>query len=311
MALREGYAERVELAALVLLLYAAGTLAAGAVTVLVHRRITAQRTDPPPLRRTLVRALPIAAVTLSTLALLAIARVELELSAPPGTLRVEFVPRAEPGDPFGFTDMRNPNVRASEDTARDDPEMLVLAPELRRSNALARRVAVGLGLLVIALIAAAVWQAFARHRARRTRKHDEVDVTKAEQAAMHGALVATIDAMLADAEPRTAIIGAYARLLESLDAAGTGRLEHEAPVEHLQRALERMRVRPQPLHELIALFGIARFSTHRLTNEHRERALGALHAAAADIAAAAHDDALFDTATAGAPDAPRSFGVMR
>lgn len=312
MALREGYAERVELVALVLLLFAAGTLAAGAVTVLVHRRITAGRADPPPLRRTMVRALPLAAVTLSTLALLAIARVELELSAPPGTLRVQLVPRGEPGEPFGFTDTRNPTIRASEDTTGGDAEMLVLAPEPPRSNTLALSVAGGLAVLILALVAAAAWKAYARRRARRARQQDAIDVTEAEHAAVHGVLVATIDAMLADPEPRTAIIGAYARLLESLAAAGTGRLEHEAPVEHLQRALARVRVRPEPLRELIVLFEIARFSSHRLADEHRERALDALHAAATDITAAAHGAAFTDDAmTAYSAGDARSFGATR
>ena len=293
--LREGYAERVELVVFVLLLFGIGAIATVAVAMLVHRRTGARRAEP--LRATMVRALPLAAVTLSTLALLAIARIELELSAPPETLRVHLVPRGEPGGPFGFTDSRNPNVIASEDTTADDPVMLVLAPEPPTSNALARQVAAALGLLVLVLIAAAMWRAYAKRRAWRARAHADIDVSAAEQSALHGALVATIDAMLADPDPRTAIIGAYARLLDDFDAAGIGRLEHEAPMEHVQRALERVRVRPEPLRQLIMLFEIARFSSHRLAHEHREQALDALHAAAGDIAEAG-DITAAQTATA-------------
>jgi hypothetical protein len=120
-----------------------------------------------------------------------------------------------------------------------------------------------------------------------------------EQAALHDAMVETIDAMLADPEPRTAIIGAYARLLHSLADAGIGRHEHEAPLEHLRRALTRARVRPAPLRELIALFEIARFSSHPLSAAHREQALAALHAAATDLAAARAKTV--DTDPVGAP----------
>lgn len=95
-----------------------------------------------------------------------------------------------------------------------------------------------------------------------------------------------IDSMLADPDPKTAIIGAYARLLEGLAACDAARRDHEAPIEHLQRALSILPVGPRPLRQLTGLFEIARFSTHRLTESHRDQALDALHAASADLAAA-------------------------
>jgi hypothetical protein len=94
--------------------------------------------------------------------------------------------------------------------------------------------------------------------------------------------------MLADPDPSTAIIGAYARLLEGLAACDVGRREHEAPLEHLRRTLTILRVRPEPLRQLIGLFEVARFSTHSLTGSHRDQALSALRAAATDLAAYSH-----------------------
>lgn len=89
--------------------------------------------------------------------------------------------------------------------------------------------------------------------------------------------------MLSDPDPNTAVIGAYARLLEGLAASGARRQEYEAPVEHLRRALTRLHVRPGPVRHLVSLFEIARFSTERLTVKHRDEAIEALHQVASDL----------------------------
>ncbi len=89
----------------------------------------------------------------------------------------------------------------------------------------------------------------------------------------------SIDAMLTDADPRTGIIGAYARLLEGLGAAGIARRAEEAPLEHLRRSLEILQVPPAPLERLTELFVLARFSDHPMHEGHRLDALDALRAA--------------------------------
>ncbi|HEY3504412.1 MAG TPA: DUF4129 domain-containing protein [Actinocatenispora sp.] len=103
--------------------------------------------------------------------------------------------------------------------------------------------------------------------------------------AMAATMVGSIDAMLADPDPRTAVIGAYARLLEGLAACGLARHAYEAPMEHLRRVLLDLRVRPEPLRALTELFERARFSPHPLTDADRAAALAALREAAADLAA--------------------------
>ena len=79
-----------------------------------------------------------------------------------------------------------------------------------------------------------------------------------------------------DPDPRTAIIAAYATLLEGLEAAGAGRLPHEAPEEHLQRSLRKLGIPPAPLSEVTRLFLVARFSTHPVTEADRAAARTAL-----------------------------------
>jgi hypothetical protein len=86
------------------------------------------------------------------------------------------------------------------------------------------------------------------------------------------------------AEPRQAVIAAYARLLDGLRDAGAGLRPSEAPFEHVSRVLTVLGVRPEPLRQLTTLFAEARFSTHDITEAHRTAALDALAAARADLA---------------------------
>lgn len=175
----------------------------------------------------------------------------------------------EPGD------VRDVDPVPDEPADRKGPDFGALGPIL-------------LGLLIaiaVALLGAWLWSYLAKRRAAEAEA--EPDGDDAARDAMAVSVADTIGAMLADPDPRTAIIGAYARLLEGLAASGMARRAHEAPLEHLRRVLASLRVRPEPLRRLIELFEVARFSTHTLTETHRADALDALRAAADDIAAAA------------------------
>lgn len=96
-------------------------------------------------------------------------------------------------------------------------------------------------------------------------------------------LADVLRAMLADPDPRTAVIGAYARLLAALDEAGFPRRAEEAPHEHLWRSLGPLGVRRPPVHRLAELFVRARFTPHPVTDEHRRAAIAALADAVADL----------------------------
>ena len=97
------------------------------------------------------------------------------------------------------------------------------------------------------------------------------------------AVESTIDRMLVDPDPRTAIIGAYAQLLEGLAAVGLPRAVSETPHEYLRRCLTTLHVDGVPIARLTALFEIARFSTHPLNEGHRTDALGALQSVKAQL----------------------------
>lgn len=392
---REGTTDRGDLLVTLGTLAAVVAVAAFAISLIVHRVASARGADAPPLRTTLLRALPLALVAMAVLSLVVIARTDLEPEQPTiadesptdvGSGGTGFDPRTatarlgdfdgdgrpdigidtdgdgiidyvtwpsdrgdiwpdldggdgelylgrlpnggltggidfdgdgaidqdvdfdddadrsldvEPGsgvDPDELLDQledgeRDPSVNPEpeersedSDAGRDDdadddgPDLGALGPIL-------------LGLLiavVAAFIAAALW-AWYRDRQRRgatelAALHQEAE-HEAAKAAMAETVENTIDAMLADPDPRTAIIGAYARLLEGLAASGVGRLDHEAPMEHLQRALTILDVRPEPLRRLIELFSMARFSMRPLTEAHRAEALEGLRAAATDLAA--------------------------
>lgn len=102
-------------------------------------------------------------------------------------------------------------------------------------------------------------------------------------------LADVLRAMLADPDPRTAVIGAYARLLSALDEVGYPRRAEEGPHEHLWRILGPLGVRRAPVHRLAELFVRARFTPRPITEAHRQAAIGALADAVADLRLQAGD----------------------
>ncbi len=102
-------------------------------------------------------------------------------------------------------------------------------------------------------------------------------------------LAGVLRSMLADPDPRTSVIGAYARLLTALAEAGFPRREEEGPHEHLWRCLGPLGVRRQPVHRLAELFVRARFTPHPVTEDHRQAAISALADAVADLRLEASD----------------------
>lgn len=270
--MRQGRADRLRIVAELAPLWGIGLLAAVAVALLLQRASPGTPGGAPPLRAALLRALPATIVVLVVLSLLSIARAELV----PGTGTEEGgAPPLEsdrPGELMGINDDRNPNTREGEATS-EGPE-LGDVPETR--GPLPPLILAALLAAVIAGILAWRWRT--RAQAVEAPGDAEPDVAR-----VRSAVDDTIDAMLGDPDPATAIIGAYARLLEGLAAAGAGRRPHEAPMEHLHRVLGAVRVRPGPTRALVELFAVARFSSHALTAAHRERALGALRDVAADL----------------------------
>lgn len=111
----------------------------------------------------------------------------------------------------------------------------------------------------------------------------------ARGATVEEGLADVLRSMLADPDPRTSVIGAYARLLTALAEAGFPRRSEEGPHEHLWRSLGPLGVRRQPVHQLAELFVRARFTPRPVTDEHRQAAITALADAVADLRLQATD----------------------
>lgn len=109
------------------------------------------------------------------------------------------------------------------------------------------------------------------------------------RAAVEDGLAEVLRAMLGDPDPRTAVIGAYGRLLVALAEAGVPRRPEEGPHEHLWRTLGPLGVRRTPVHRLAELFVRAKFTPRPITEEHRSAAIAALADAVSDLRLQAGD----------------------
>jgi len=236
---------------------------------------------------TLRRVFPGAVVAIALVGLLSISRMDLAVEPPPTGVERPHSGGRE-GVPLNFLDDRGSPVRAGE--GAQGPTSPVADD---------RPMQVGVALLVLLVGGAALawWWVGRRRRAATEALAAEIDAEAARSTVLR-----TIEAMLSDPDPKTAIIGAYARLLEGLAAWGVPRRSYEGPVEHLRRALARLPVRPGPIRRLVGLFEVARFSTHALTVDHRDDALEALRQVAADLGGGAV--ALPETARASVDGAP-------
>ncbi len=100
---------------------------------------------------------------------------------------------------------------------------------------------------------------------------------------MEEGLADVLRSMLADPDPRTSVIGAYARLLTAMAEAGFPRRAEEGPHEHLWRSLGPLGVRRQPVHRLAELFVRARFTPLPVTDDDRLAAISSLADAVSDL----------------------------
>ncbi len=140
-----------------------------------------------------------------------------------------------------------------------------------------------LGAVVVGALAWAAWSARRRIPPPAPPADDAPDLAGQRQAAGE-AFAASLADLEGEPDPRRAIIAAYARLLDGLAACGLPRRAAEAPEEHLRRSLETLQVPPSALRTLVGLFAEARFSTHELTNVHKQAAIDAFRAARDDLA---------------------------
>jgi uncharacterized protein DUF4129 len=94
----------------------------------------------------------------------------------------------------------------------------------------------------------------------------------------------SLDELHAEADPRRAVIAAYAHLEADLKAVGRPRQPAEAPLEYLARILSDFGVGSAPLRRLTDLFEWAKFSQHTVAPSMKEDAIAALLQVRADLA---------------------------
>jgi Domain of unknown function (DUF4129) len=128
-------------------------------------------------------------------------------------------------------------------------------------------IAVVVGLVLAAVVAYLV----AERRAQRGKRSQDV---LAEELAV--VLDETLDDLRAEADPRRAIIAAYARLERVLGANGVPRRPAETLSEYVPRVLHDLELDPGAVERLTALFTRAKFSQHDVDTAMKEEAIGAL-----------------------------------
>jgi hypothetical protein len=129
-----------------------------------------------------------------------------------------------------------------------------------------------IAILVTLAIAAIVAFVVAERRSRRGRHPGPVVL--AEQLA--NVFDDTLDDLRAEADPRRAIIAAYARVERVLGANGIARRPAETSDEYLARILNDLELEPAAIGRLTDLFTRAKFSHHEVDVTMKEEAISAL-----------------------------------
>jgi hypothetical protein len=138
-----------------------------------------------------------------------------------------------------------------------------------------------LAALIVGLVIAGRW-AMKRRPDREVTRAPETEVEAVPDLAT--LLVASLDEYAQPGIPsREHITAAYRRLLEVLSAVGAARRPHEAPYEHLARALAPLGVRAAPMERLASLYVLAQFSNGPIDEMDRTAAASALRSSLAEL----------------------------
>lgn len=291
-ALRDGDADRADVLNRAVEVGVLGVLIAATLILVLHFALYGRGSGAVTIRQSARRLLPLALLSVAVFALFSLARTDRLPETPPrpGALQLDWFPG------LGLANAPEGEATGVAVAEADSVETGAAPPEAGSPS----WVLMLLFAAVTAGVAAVLARQWLGRRSPLVQDAEEPEQTSGaeESHEMREALLGIIEEMLADPDPRRAIIGAYARLLECLSASDARRRDHEAPFEHLQRVLLELHVRPEPLRELTELFEIARFSTRPLTERHRNRALEALGAAVAGLrtTSARHSAAAFEVA---------------
>lgn len=92
-----------------------------------------------------------------------------------------------------------------------------------------------------------------------------------------------LGALLAEHDPRKAVIAAYVAMERAMARKGWARRPHEAPTEYLARVLGVAPARAQDLDGLVDIYEFARFSEHPVTPAMRDTAVDSVRRLRADL----------------------------
>jgi predicted negative regulator of RcsB-dependent stress response len=112
---------------------------------------------------------------------------------------------------------------------------------------------------------------------------DEWEREAALAAALDEVLADTLDDLRAERDPRRAVIRTYARMEHTFAAYGVAREQAEAPLEYVERVLDRLRVSSFATKQLTQLFARARFSPHEIDTGMKDEAIEALAGLRAEL----------------------------
>ena len=139
-------------------------------------------------------------------------------------------------------------------------------------------------LITLGLIAVAVAGVWWSERTRRRTRGDLRGSLLAD--AVAAAVDESLEDIRAEADPRRAVIAAYARLEQVLASHGLPRRPADAPLEYLRRMLAELSVSEAAARRLTDLFERAKFSQHAVGPEMKDEAIGALETVRDDLRAA-------------------------
>ncbi len=136
--------------------------------------------------------------------------------------------------------------------------------------------------VILSLLAAGAlaWYLSSKRSRQHTREQEEMTETLAN------VLDETLDDLRAEADPRRAVIAAYARLERALATQGFARRPSETPEELLSRLLGRLEVSDESIRRLTDLFERAKFSQHDVDSAMKDEAIGALQQVRDELRAA-------------------------
>ncbi len=171
-----------------------------------------------------------------------------------------------------------PEAVGPRDSRRGVPEQPVQQLEEVRDPQVIWPLAIGLAVLIAAVIVAVI--VIDRRRSRMDER------SPAEREELARALDEAIDDLRRDPDPRRAVIAAYARMEQALTVYGLPRKPSEAPYEYLHRVARELEAE-RPVAALTELFEVAKFSEHAVDETMRGRAIDALTAVRAEVRTAA------------------------